>query len=132
MSHQAPQLKVLIADDSTVVRERLTTLLEELPGVWVVAATGTVRLTKAAIQEQRPDVVILDLNMPDGNTFEVIRHMREEQLRAEVLVLTNYPCPEYEQRALGEGADAFFDKTYEFMKLRDRVLDLAQGAGRTT
>ena len=118
-------LRVLIADDSAVVRVRLMALLEELTGVEIVAATASLQETCGALKKSLPDLVILDLNMPDGNALEVIHQMREDQPAVGVVVLTNFPCPEYEQRALDLGATAFFDKSHEFMKVRALVQQLA-------
>jgi len=126
MENPRGQLKVLIADDSMVVRERLATLLEDLPGVCIVAATGSLKETEGAIKLWRPDLVIVDLTMPDGNALDVIRQAQLEQAETDVLVMTNFPCPEYEQRALDLGARAFFDKSQEFMKVRTLVEQLAR------
>ena len=122
---QDARLNVLIADDSSVVRERLAALLEDLPGVRIVSATASVRATLAGVRRRRPDLVILDLNMPDGSTLDALRQMRAEQMPAAVLVLTTDPSPEYRQRALELGAKAFFDKAHEFMKVRELVRELA-------
>jgi two-component system response regulator DesR len=122
---QDARLNVLIADDSSVVRERLAALLEDLPGVRIVSATASVRATLASVRRRRPDLVILDLNMPDGSTLDALRQIGAEQVQSAVVVLTTDPSPEYRQRALELGAKAFFDKSHEFMKVRELVRELA-------
>ncbi len=124
----ASPLRVLIADDAAVVRERLVAMVSEIPGVAVVAEAGCVQETLRAVREHKPQVVILDLSMPDGSGLDVLAQMRREQLEAVVLVLTNYPYQEYELLARERGASAFLDKSREFMKVTELVRDLAARA----
>jgi FixJ family two-component response regulator len=65
--------------------------------------------------------VVLDINMPGGSGLDVLRWMREERIRAVVIVLTNFAFTEYEQKARAYGATAFLNKSYEFMKVVDLV-----------
>ncbi len=118
-------LSVVIADDSSVVRERLVSLLHEVPGVAVVAETGDVAGTLDAVRRLRPAILVLDLGMPGGSGLDVLGKMREEQLPAVVIVLTNYPYPEYEKAARRLGARAFLNKSLEFLKVAGLVSDLA-------
>jgi DNA-binding NarL/FixJ family response regulator len=118
-------LRVLIADDSTVIRDRLAALLREVPGVSVVAESGDVSGTLDAIRQLRPAVVVLDVSMPGGSGLDVLRQMAEEGLQAVTIVLTNYPFPEYEKKAREQGAIAFLNKSSEFMKVADLMRHLA-------
>jgi DNA-binding NarL/FixJ family response regulator len=128
MKEDVRPLSVLLADDSSEVRERVATLLREVPGVAIVSETEDVAGTLEAIRRHRPAVVVLDLGMRGGSGLDVLRQMGEERLKAVVIVLTNYPYPEYEQEARAYGASAFLNKSSQFMKVADLVRELSHRA----
>jgi DNA-binding NarL/FixJ family response regulator len=108
------QIKVFIADDSLVVREHLVTMLDELAGIEIVGQAEHVAEAISAIQNLQPDVVILDIRLPDGNGIDVLRNIKQDGVGPMVIILTNYPYPGYRQRCLNAGADFFLDKSTEF------------------
>jgi DNA-binding NarL/FixJ family response regulator len=120
-------LTVQIADDSHVIRERLGGLLREVPDVSVVAETGEAKETLDAVRRLTPAVLILDLSMPGGSGLEVLRQMSRDRLATVVIVLTNFPFPEYKKEALRHGAVAFLNKSSEFMKVIEFVRQLTTG-----
>ena len=65
------EIKVFIADDSLIVREHLVTMLDELTGVEIVGQAETGAEAISSIKNLQPDVVILDIRMPDGNGIDV-------------------------------------------------------------
>jgi len=107
-------MRILIVDDSPVVRERLTALLAELEGVEVVGQAQDVVGAVAAIRALRPDVVTLDIRMPGGNGIEALAEVKKVQPAPIVIMLTNYPYPQYRKKCLDAGADYFLDKSTEF------------------
>jgi DNA-binding NarL/FixJ family response regulator len=109
MTEQNP-LRVVLADDQTVVREGLATLLGLLPGVEVVgvAADGLEALREVA--EQQPDVLLVDLRMPRCDGVEATRRVRAEHPGTEVVVLTTYADDESVLGALRAGARGFLTK----------------------
>jgi len=122
------EMRVFIVEDSEVVRERLITMLSEIKGVEIVGeAENTVEAIKA-IREQRPIVVILDLRLTAGNGIEVLKGLRQEQIPAMVIVLTNYPYPQYRKRCMDLGADYFFDKSTEFEKVSQVLKQLIRNS----
>jgi DNA-binding NarL/FixJ family response regulator len=125
MKTEGAPLSVLIADDSSVIRERLGDLLRDVPGVSVVAESEDVPGTLDAIRRLHPAAVVLDVSMPGGSGLDVLRQMGKEGLSAAVIVLTNYPFPEYEKEAREQGACAFLNKTSEFMKVAELLHDLS-------
>jgi DNA-binding NarL/FixJ family response regulator len=125
MSEIGSSLSVLIADDSSVVRERMTALLEEVPGVAVVGEAVNVAETLEELQRLRPAVLILDLSMPGGSGLDVLRQMGSHPQRPVVIVLTNYSFPEFEREACRYGATAFLNKSTQFIKVADLVRGLA-------
>jgi len=123
-------MKVLIADDSAVVRDRLTTLLTDLHGIKVVGQAKDATEARNLAEELRPDVAILDVRMPKGSGADVLRDIKKLNPTPKVIMLTNYPHPETRKKCIDGGADHFFDKSTEFKKvlsvLRGMVRDPAK------
>lgn len=107
-------MRVLIADDSAVVVKRLVTLLSELPEVEIVGEAQTCGEATANIVLLQPDVVILDIRMPDGSGIDVLETAKKTTPAPLVMMLTNFPYPQYREKCLRAGADFFFDKSTEF------------------
>lgn len=122
-------MRVLIADDSPAVRQRVASLLDTAEAAEVVGQCGGVVATLSAVQDLEPDVVILDLRMPDGNGLDVLEAMRRGGSKSQVIVLTNFPYPQYRRRCLEAGARYFFDKATEFEKLPQALAQLARSTG---
>jgi DNA-binding NarL/FixJ family response regulator len=115
-------MRILIADDSAEICKRLAEMLSDIPGVEIVGFVADGASTLEAVRRLRPDVVTLDLRMPGGSGFDVLRDLRGEPLAPFVIMLTNYASPEYERRATALGAGAFLDKSRDF----DRVVELVR------
>jgi YesN/AraC family two-component response regulator len=112
-------LKVFIADDSTLVRERLATLISEIEGVELVGQAGDAREALEAIQHLRPDVVILDIRMPGNNGIQVLEAIKKSAAAPVVIMLTAFPYPQYRKKCLEAGAEYFFDKAAEFEQVTE-------------
>jgi len=110
-------MRVFIADDSEVVAERLKTMLSELPGIEIAGQARDAPEATKSILETEPDVVILDIRMPMGSGIEVLREIKQRKTATTVIMLTNYPYPQYRKRCLDAGADFFLDKSGEFNKI---------------
>jgi DNA-binding NarL/FixJ family response regulator len=110
-------MKVLIADDSKAVVKRLTDLLEEVPGAQLVGQAGDVPEAVNGVQKLRPDVLILDLQMPGGTGLDVLRAIRVDHPHLYVLICTNYPYPRLREECFSAGANFFLDKSAEFEKI---------------
>ncbi|MGA9351401.1 MAG: response regulator transcription factor [Anaerolineae bacterium] len=112
-------LKVFVADDSTLVRERLAELISEIEGVEVVGQAGDARQALEAIQHLRPDAVILDIRMPGNNGIQVLEAIKKSAAAPVVIVLTVFPYPQYRKKCLEAGAEYFFDKATEFEQVAE-------------
>lgn len=123
------QIKVFITDDSLIVREHLVTLLDELAGVEIVGQAGNVAEAISGIRKLQPDVVILDIRLPDGSGIDVLQAIKQDQPAPMVIILTNYPYSGYRQRCLNAGADFFLDKSTEFDQIPKLFEQLKQNAG---
>jgi DNA-binding NarL/FixJ family response regulator len=110
-------MKVFIADDSAVLRERLAEMLSELPGIEIAGYAQDVPEALASIKRLNPDAVILDIRMPGGSGIDVLQDIKKDNRTTLVIVLTNFPYPQYRKKCLELGADYFFDKSTEFEKV---------------
>lgn len=122
-------MKVFLVDDSEVLRQRLKRLLADLPDVHVIGEAGEVNTALDAILEQRPDVVLLDIHLFNGNGISVLQRLKKERPPPAVIVLTNYPYPQYRQACLDAGADYFFVKSSEFDRVVPALEQLIRQAG---
>jgi len=118
------EMRVFIADDSQVIRERLSALLSDIEGIEVIGEAQDGLEARDSILELNPDVVILDLRMPWRNGLDVLRDIKESNPDIKVMILTNYPYPQYRRRCMEEEADYFFDKSTEFQKVSEVIEQL--------
>jgi two-component system response regulator NreC len=101
------ETSVIIADDHAVVRKGLGLLIDAEPGLSVVAEAGTVPDAMMKTRTLRPNVLVLDLNMPGGSSLEAIPQIREEAPDTAIVVLTMQNDPAFARRALQSGAAGF-------------------------
>ena len=120
-------MKIFIADDSALVRERLAALVSEVEDIELIGQTGDAHGAIEAIQRLRPDVVILDIRMPGGTGLQVLEAVKRREVAPVVIVLTAFPYPQYRKKCLEAGAEFFFDKATEFDHIA-QVLAQLQGA----
>jgi DNA-binding NarL/FixJ family response regulator len=111
-------VRVFVADDSAAIRERILSLLEEIPGVEIVGHAEDALAARVLVTALQPDVVILDINMPGGSGVEVLRDIKNASHPPRVIMLTNHSQLQYRHRCLEAGADAFLDKSTEFGNIR--------------
>jgi len=123
----AAPVRVLIADDQKIVREGLVSLLSLLPGIDVVgAATDGDDAVRQALS-LRPDVVLMDLNMPRCNGVQATEQLRDRQPGTRVVVLTTYADDEWVFAALQAGARGFLTKDAGAEEIRRAIATVASG-----
>jgi DNA-binding NarL/FixJ family response regulator len=110
------QMKVLVVDDSTTVRQRIVTLVREIAGIELVAEARNVAGALDMFERITPDLVILDLNLPGRSGIELLPILKTRVAPLVVVVLTNHAGNEYARRCRELGADYFFDKSKQFQK----------------
>lgn len=115
-------LTILIVDDSQIVRDRLTSMLNELDSVKITGYADNPLSATEAIVNSKPDVVILDIFLTGGSGIHVLKNIRSRNITSKVIVLTNYAQEQYRKKCFEEGADFFFDKSIEF----DRIVEVIQ------
>jgi len=119
-------LRVLIADDHTIVREGLRSLLEKEPDLVVVAeaANGSTALLLA--REHHPDVILMDISMPDINGIDATRMIRAEQSDARILALSMETDRRFVVEVLKAGATGYLLKDCAFAELATAVRAVAR------
>jgi len=110
MAERATIIKVLIVDDHPVVRFGLRTMLESEENISVTGMAGSAKEALMEVQRVPPDVVLMDLRMPEMEGVEAIAELRHMQPDIRILVLTNYEADEYISRSLQAGAMGYLLK----------------------
>ena len=112
-------MNVFIAEDSEAMRENLRSMLSEFHDVRIVGyaadETGAIEQINALL----PDVVILDLNLQSGTGVAVLKNIKKHHAGIKVMVLTNYNDEFYVEACKRAQADYFFDKSFQFMQVRE-------------
>ncbi len=103
-------IKVLIADDHQIVRQGLRTLLEKEPDLEVVAEAENGRSTVRLVREKHPEVVIMDVAMPDLNGIEATRQIISEMPKVKVIALSMYADRRFVSNMLKAGASGYLLK----------------------
>jgi two-component system response regulator NreC len=121
-------IRIVLADDHGVVRAGLKLLLEAEEGMEVVAEAGDVDGMLRAVLGHKPDVLVLDLNMPGAETsLEALPDVRERSPATNTVVLTMQEDPEYARRALRAGALGYVLKEAADAELVEAVRRAAEG-----
>ncbi|MFE5137897.1 response regulator [Streptomyces fagopyri] len=120
-------IRVLIADDQVMVREGFSVLLGAMPDIEVVGEAVNGRDAVERVRELGPDVVLMDIRMPELNGIEATREIVAADSTAKVLVLTTFDLDEYVYQALRAGASGFLLKDASARQLADGVRVVAAG-----
>jgi len=120
-------IRVFLVEDSPALREHLTEALSSLESVDVAGHAETETAAIASLKAECFDAVVLDLQLKEGNGFNVLKAMRAhpDTARIAVLILTNHATPQYRTRCIALGADYFFDKSREYDLLCETLVGLA-------
>jgi len=122
-------LRLLVVDDHEVVRQGLVALLDRREGFQVVAEAGTVAEAVEQARRHQPEIVIMDVRLPDGSGIEACREIRAEFPTTRVVMLTSYPDEEAVLSAIVAGASGYLLKQ---IRARDLVAALeAVGRGES-
>jgi two-component system, NarL family, response regulator DevR len=119
--------RVLICDDHEVVREGLRTLLSRREDMAVVGEAGTMQEAIDAAAKAKPDVVIMDVRLPDGSGVEACRAIREARPETHVIMLTSYADDEALFASIVAGASGYLLKQTRGQAVVDAIQAVAQG-----
>ncbi|UWZ60142.1 response regulator transcription factor [Dactylosporangium aurantiacum] len=120
-------MRLLIADDQALVRGALAALLDLEPDLTVVAEVGRGDEVVAAAREHRPDVALLDVEMPGIDGITAAAALRKAMPGCKVLMVTTFGRPGYLRRAMAAGASGFVVKDTPARQLADAVRRIAAG-----
>ncbi len=123
------RIKVLIADDHPAFREGLSRLLQEESDLEVVGLTADGETAVAWARKLHPDVVILDISMPNLNGIEAAKLIRQGSPCTRILMLTAYNYPSYVAAALEAGAVGYLSKDTPFNQITNAVRGVYSGEG---
>lgn len=127
MSTNTESIRVLIVDDHAVVRIGLKTLLANTAGFRVVGEAGTVAEAIALAVQARPDVVLMDVRLPDGSGVEACRRIKSDNQEIRVVMLTSYQDEEAIVGAVMAGASGYLLKQADADRLTQAIRDAAAG-----
>ncbi len=125
MQSKVNRIRVILADDHTLVRAGIRALLERVDEIDVVGEAGDGYEALALIRQQTPDLVLLDMVMPGVNGLEVLKRIKEEFPSIHVIILSVHETEEYALRAFQEGAAGYLPKkaaTGELVEAIKRVM----------
>lgn len=120
-------IRVLIAEDQTLLRDTFRVLLESSPGFTVVGEAGTGREAVRRALAHRPDVVLMDIRMPDMTGIEATEQICAATRETRVLILTTFDLDEYVYEALRAGASGFLLKDTTAADLLTAIRTVAAG-----
>jgi DNA-binding NarL/FixJ family response regulator len=126
MNERKP-VRVLLADDHPLVRAGVRKVLEQQPLVTVVGEAGDGDEALRLVAELEPDLLLLDLNMPNRDGFAVLREARDASPGLRILVLTMHASVEYVARAVREGADGYLLKDTAVQDLAAAIESVTAG-----
>ena len=105
---------ILIIDDNMSFTDRMTGLLEESGHTGCISVAADFKEGYRLFLEQRPEMVLLDINLPDKNGIELLKVIRQSKGNCEVIMITNHTGRNYRQQCRELGVRYFLDKTNDF------------------
>ena len=121
------KLKILIVDDHDIVRKGLAMLVSRQEDLSVVAEAGTVAEALEKARESVPDVVVMDIRLPDGSGIEACRDIRDENADIKVLMLTSYSDEEAVMGSIMAGASGYLLKKIRSQEIVDAIRRVGSG-----
>jgi two-component system NarL family response regulator len=119
-------LKALIVEDHAAFRQTLNFILSSHFPTWSIGEAGTGKAALEQIDDFDPDLVFMDINLPDENGFVLTKSIKASHAGTAVIIVTAYDLPEYRQAASEAGASAFIPKNSlsedEMLKLVESVM----------
>ncbi len=119
------RIKILLADDHKIVRDGLRSLLEKQPDMEVVADVADGRTAVKLTQELVPDIVIMDISMPDLNGIEAARHIVAHSSRVKILMLSMHSDGRFVKEVFKVGASGYLLKDCAFDELANAIHTVA-------
>ena len=120
-------VNILLADDHRMIREGLKQLLEMDPGIEVVGEAGDGYECLNLANKTKPNIVLLDLNMPNLDGLQVLNIMKQQKMICKVIILTIHNEVDYLIKALDNGCDGYVLKDSDFNTLKKAIYSVYSG-----
>jgi DNA-binding NarL/FixJ family response regulator len=120
-------LRIIVADDHAVVRKGLRDILEEVEGFQLVAECADGDAVLGAIASERPDVVLLDLDMPGKDGLAVLRALKDQAEKPEIVLLTMHGREDLLRAAFELGAKGYVVKSGSLLDVVDAIQEVCAG-----
>ncbi|MEN6521066.1 MAG: response regulator transcription factor [Armatimonadota bacterium] len=119
--------KVMLVDSETIVREVLAKQLLEDTNLCVVSSVGSISEANAALMEVTPDIILLEVKLPDGSGISWVRDLKMSHRKAKIIFITSDMSERTALMAIGMGADGYFLKHSSLKQLLDTISIVASG-----
>ncbi|HVK56365.1 MAG TPA: response regulator transcription factor [Burkholderiales bacterium] len=119
-------MKVYVVEDSSLMRNILINMLRSIDGADIVGEAEKIAVAITGIAKTQPDVIVLDLHLIDGSGFDVLLALKNIAPEVVTIVFSNNNSPPIRRECMAAGARHFFDKSDEFEKLRETLIQLSQ------
>lgn len=121
------EIKIVLADDHALLREGLANMLETEPGFCVVGQASNGHEAAELTAELKPDVLLMDVKMPQMDGLAATRHIKQHRKEQNVLLFTMFDNDEYLYDAISAGADGYLLKDVSRETLADSIRRVARG-----
>ncbi len=120
-------IRVILADDHPVFRFGLRHLINREDDLEVIAEADNGKQAVELVEAEQPDVLLLDISMPDMNGVEVVRHLRNQNLRTRIIVLSGYAYKMQVAEMIAHGAAGYLLKSEDVGQVVDAIRSVASG-----
>ncbi|HSU28903.1 MAG TPA: response regulator [Chitinophagaceae bacterium] len=111
---QKAKLDILIIDDNNLFIERMTGMIRSIENISIINIANDYEEARFLLENESPDLVLLDINLPGKNGLEILRTIKESGYSCEVIMLSNHADAYYRQECKNLGAKYFLDKSNDF------------------
>jgi two-component system OmpR family response regulator len=119
-------MNILLVENSEMFSSWVATQIQKIPGVKISGIITDLNSALIEVKENTPDAVVLDLNIDGGNGIEVLKMIKNNNLKTKVMVFTNYTV--FKEQCIENNAEYFFDKSNDFEEL---IFTIEQMADRS-
>jgi DNA-binding NarL/FixJ family response regulator len=124
-SSRTGPLRVYVVEDRVSLRRALIHEFKQIADLEVVGETDSVAEANVAVRDIKPDVLILDFHLRDGNALQILQTLQDDAYRPLSIVITNDPLNTFREACLAAGATHFLDKSLDFASLLALLTKLA-------